>query len=286
MGSVRPPNVYEKSLLQRQGYTILEPALSSGSFASVFRARRNGEKIAVKLIDCDLNSVDYRYKFLPRELYVLKRLKHPFITVIYDIFTIANRVYIFMELASGDAIDMLKDGPLAEPKCQVLFKQVCSALSYMHSLGIAHRDIKCENILLNESQTVAKLTDFGFARIVYDQSTGKKLLTETHCGSAAYVAPEILEPGPVDAIIADCWSIGVVLYVLMNNRLPFTDKGIERQLRKQKKKEYYFANQLSKDCEQLIANLLEPDIKSRYKMDYKVIGIFFTCLVNYLMRNN
>ena len=272
MGTVRPPNDYEKSLLKKKGYTIIEPAISSGSFAAVFRARRNGQKIAAKLIDCELNSDDYRYKFLPRELYVLKKLKHPFITFIYDIFTITNRVFIFMELAAGDALDMLKNGPLSEPKCQLLYKQVCSALHYMHSLGIAHRDLKCENILINESRTVAKITDFGFARKVYDQNTGRKIRTETHCGSAAYVAPEVLLPDiPFDAIRADCWSIGVVLFVLVNNRLPFTDKDIERQYRKQMKKDYTFDRKLSNDCEDVIINLLEPDIKLRYSMTQLLI---------------
>ena len=269
MTTVRPPNEYEKSLLKRKGYTIIEPAISSGSFAAVFRARRNGQKIAVKLIDCGSTSIsdNYRYKFLPRELYVLTKLKHPFITLIYDIFTITNRIYIFMELAAGDVIDMLKNGPLTESKCKILYKQVCSALHYMHSLGIAHRDLKCENILINESRTVAKITDFGFARKVYDQNTGRKIMTETHCGSAAYVAPEVLlSEIPFDAIRADCWSIGVVLFVLVNNRLPFSTKSGSRQYRKQMKKEYSFNRPLSRECMDLIANLLEPDIKSRYTM--------------------
>ena len=265
-GSVKAPNHFERSLLLRKGYKVIDPAVSSGSFASVFRATHKGQMIAVKLIDCELNSDDYRYKFLPRELYVLKKLRHPFIATIYDIFTIGNRLFIFMELADGDAIDMLRDGALPEFKCQVLFKQVCTGLEYIHGLGIAHRDIKCENILLFRNQTVAKLTDFGFARMVYDQPTGIKILTQTHCGSAAYVAPEILEPGPVDAIRADCWSIGVVLFVLVNNRLPFTDKNIERQLRKQKKRQYFFAQELSNNCEDIISNLLEPDLKLRYNM--------------------
>lgn len=265
-GRLAPPTEQEKNLLRKKGYTIEGSALNAGSFAAVYKASLKGQTIAVKVIDCELNSEDYRFKFLPRELYVLKRLKHPFITAIFDIFTINNRIFVFMELAEGDAIDMLKSGPLRESKAQLTFKQIASALEYMHGLGIAHRDLKCENVLLYKKETVAKLTDFGFSRICFDRSTGRRMLTETHCGSAAYVAPEVLQPGPVDAIRADCWSIGVVLFVFVNNRLPFTDKNIARQLRKQKKQEYRFYTQISADCQNLIRSLLNPDIKVRSDM--------------------
>ena len=263
---VAPPTSQERNMLKRKGYTIEKSALNSGSFAAVYKASRDGQQIAVKLIDCELNSEDYRYKFLPRELYVLKRLKHKYITTIFDIFTINNRIFVFMELAKGDAIDMLKSGPLKESKAQPMFKQISTALEYMHDLGIAHRDLKCENVLLYKDETVAKLTDFGFSRICFERSTGRRMLTETHCGSAAYVAPEILQPGPVDAIRADCWSMGVVLFVFVNNRLPFTDKNIARQLKKQRNKDYKFYNIISNDCEELIRSLLNPEIKNRLDM--------------------
>ena len=265
---VSPPNIRELELLAKKNYTIIGSAISCGSFAAVYKAKRNEQTIAVKIIDCELNSEDYRYKFLPRELYVLKKLRHPFITTIYDIFTIGNRLFVFMELAIGDGIDLLKDGPLAERQCKILFKQISLGLQYMHNLGIAHRDLKCENILLYNNKTVAKLTDFGFSRNCFDTKTGKRILVETHCGSAAYVGPEVLEPGSIDAIKADCWSIGVVLYVFLNNRLPFNDKSISRQLRKQKTRQYYFHVVISKECEDLIRKLLNPDITFRYSMKH------------------
>ena len=264
---VEPLTQYEKSVLKRKDYTIIEPPIGKGAYSRVFKAKRNGHNLAAKVIDCEHVSEDFRYKFLPRELYVLRKLKHPFIIRVDDIFTIANRVFVFMEMAAGDSLEMLKTEPYSEPKIQLLVKQVCTALEYMHGLGIAHRDIKCENILLNSDKSVAKLSDFGFARKVYDLSTGRKILTETHCGSIAYVAPEVLEPGPIDAIRADCWSVGVLVFVWINKYFPFTDKhNIKRLHKKQIKKRYKFVDGLSDDCKQLISKLMEPDYKLRYTM--------------------
>jgi len=137
----------------------------------------------------------------------------------------------------------------------------------MHSNGIAHRDIKCENVLLNRSQTVAKLTDFGFSRTCFDNKTGKRLLSETYCGSAAYVAPEVLKAQPYNAICSDVWSLGVVLYVMVNNKLPFPfEHDLKSMLKYQCEKKYKFAVPLSDSIKDLIAKQLEPNIQSRINM--------------------
>jgi len=103
----------ELELLRRKGYTIMEQ-LNAGSFSKVCKAKnRENVMIAVKIIDLEKTSLDYRNKFLPRELYTLKKLRHKYIITVYDIFTIRNRIYIFMDLADGgDIMDMLRNGPL------------------------------------------------------------------------------------------------------------------------------------------------------------------------------
>ncbi|XP_017494896.1 PREDICTED: testis-specific serine/threonine-protein kinase 2-like, partial [Rhagoletis zephyria] len=150
-------------LLAIKGYTVGDP-LNSGSFACVCKATAKGKPAAVKVIDLEKTSDDYRLKFLPRELYTMKKLSHPYVIQVLDIFAIGNRVLVFMELADGgDMLDLLQalKHPLSEEKARAYYLQFGDALRYMHSVGFAHRDIKCENILLNKDKSAAKLTDFG-----------------------------------------------------------------------------------------------------------------------------
>jgi serine kinase len=258
---------YERQLLQKKGFTVGDP-INSGSFSRVCRATYQNRAIAAKIIDLEKTSTDYRFKFLPRELYTMKKIRHSFVITIYDIFTIQNRVFVFMELAEGgDILDLLKDGALTESRAKVLYKQIADALRYIHSMGVAHRDIKCENVLLNRQRNIAKLADFGFSRTCFDNSTGRRLLSDTYCGSAAYVAPEVLKAEPYNAMISDVWSLGVVLFVLLNNRLPFSDSNLKKMLQKQLYKKYEFKNNsLSDKAKDLIDKQLEPNIQARYTM--------------------
>lgn len=88
------------AILAMKGYTIGD-ALNSGSFACVCKATYKNKPAAVKVIDLEKTSDDYRLKFLPRELYTIKKLKHRFLIQVIDIYAIGNRVLVFMELADG-----------------------------------------------------------------------------------------------------------------------------------------------------------------------------------------
>ena len=111
-------------LLAIKGFKVGEP-LNSGSFACVCKATFNGEVAAVKVIDLEKTSDDYRLKFLPRELYTMKKLKHRFLIKIHDIYVIGNRVLIFMELADGgDLLDMLhKTKALSEERARFFYSK-------------------------------------------------------------------------------------------------------------------------------------------------------------------
>ncbi|XP_017489120.1 PREDICTED: testis-specific serine/threonine-protein kinase 2-like, partial [Rhagoletis zephyria] len=255
-------------LLEKKGFKLGDP-LNSGSFACVCRATFKGTGVAAKVIDLEKTSDDYRIKFLPRELYTMKKLKHKYLIEVLDIFVVGNRVIIFMELAEGgDFLDMLKETKeLSEKKARFFYRQFGDALRYMHSVGFAHRDIKCENILLNKARTEAKLTDFGFTRSVNEKSTGQQVMSDTYCGSAAYVAPEVLKAQPYNALVSDVWSNGVVLYVLTQNRLPFGERDTKKLLVSQLEKNYKFVKSISKELKDLIDVHLNPDPASRSNME-------------------
>lgn len=96
-------------------------------------------------------------------------------------------------------------------------------------MDIVHRDIKCENILLNEHFKI-KLTDFGFSKII---NRGKRLNCHTYCCSLGYASPEVLSSRPYDGKSSDIWSLGVVLYVMLNKKMPFSRKNIKIMYKQQ-----------------------------------------------------
>ncbi|CAG2102155.1 unnamed protein product [Medioppia subpectinata] len=261
-------NARELQSLTTRGLTLETRSISCGSYANVYKAKTaNGESRAVKIIDCTKVSNDYRERFLPRELYALKKLNHRFIATVFETFLVSNRMFMVMELATGgDLLDILKEneGPLENSKSRVMFRQIAEALKYMHSEGIVHRDLKCENVLIFDNKKVAKITDFGFARTVYLHTTGRRLLTETACGTIGYVSPELLGGHPFDAMASDCWSLGVILYVMSTTKLPFNTR---HQRRRQLTKRYKLPERLHNDCKDIIKKLLEPTVSDRPKMD-------------------
>lgn len=261
--------IEDEKRLEERGYK-LGTQISSGSFARVFRALHNHTgPCAAKVIDLSSTSEEYRLKFLPRELYTMKKLKHPNVINILDIFAIDKKmVVIFMELAEGgDLLDLLREeGALNETRSRTFFCQFGDAIRYMHGLNFAHRDIKCENILLNRTRTIARLTDFGFARTCFDAISGYRLLSDTYCGSAAYVAPEVLKSQPYSPLKSDVWSCGIVLFVLLNNRLPFSDTDNKKLAKRQTERKYNFSRNLSTDAKELINHLLNPNPIQRPSM--------------------
>ena len=131
---------------------------------------------------------------------------------------------------------------------------------------MAHRDIKSENILLDRYFNV-KLTDFGFCREAGRDKSGKTILSKTYCGSAAYVAPEVLQSTPYDPKQSDVWSLGVVLFVMVNNALPFDDSDLAKMVQRQLAKQWHFStkvvDKLSPELKDLIRSMLEPDPQKR-----------------------
>lgn len=254
-------------LLEKRGFKLGDP-LNSGSFACVCRATFNSTPVAAKVIDLEKTSDDYRIKFLPREIYTMKKLKHKYLIEIIDIFVVGNKVIVFMELAEGgDFLDLLHEAKaLPEERARYFYLQFGDGLKYMHSIGFAHRDIKCENILLNKDRSISKLTDFGFTRSCFEKQSGQRLLSDTYCGSAAYVAPEVLKSQPYNPLVSDVWSMGVVLYVLVMNRLPYSDRDTKKLLKSQLEHNYRFVKNISSELKDLIATHLNPNPATRANM--------------------
>jgi serine kinase len=218
-------------------------------------------KVACKIINKDKASDEFISKFLPRELSIIRYLQHPNIVEAYEIFELGSSIYIFMEYCpKGDLLEHLRaSGGMSEATAHHHFGQVVDALKYLHGHGIAHRDLKCENILMHENNTV-KLSDFGFARCctTADPAIGgdsKALLSQTYCGSAAYAAPEILQGIPYNPFMYDVWALGCILYIMVCARMPFDDRDTRKMLKVQLSKRipYPQSVQLTRNLTELIA---------------------------------
>lgn len=257
--------------LKERGYNIGKK-IGKGSYATVVSAEyHDGDKtfpLACKVVDKSRAPNDFLSKFLPRELDIITKLEHPFIIQIHSILQRGQKIFIFMRYAeNGDLLRYIQEqGPLLEYQAKVWFFQMVKAIKHLHGLGIAHRDLKCENILISRNMNI-KIGDFGFARSCEDEK-GNQVLSTTYCGSAAYAAPEVVKGEPYDPKMADVWSLGIILFIMLNGSMPFDDSNIKQLLKDQISSNYHFGNKveekLTTRCKTLVSLILNPNVASRW----------------------
>jgi serine kinase len=231
-------------------------------------------RLASKIINKKKASDDFVTKFLPRELQIVTRLEHPNIVRVYDVVEFDHHVYIFMDWCDkGDLLEYIKaKGHISESRSRQYFKQLLSAVRYLHSLDLAHRDLKCENVLLASREQV-RISDFGFARYCRDKN-GKRVLSNTYCGSAAYAAPEILQGTSYNPKLYDMWSLGCVLFIMLTGHMPYDESNIQRMLKNQLERILTYPAQVENDfsdsAKNLICHLLEPDVTRRANIEQAI----------------
>ncbi|XP_078492914.1 testis-specific serine/threonine-protein kinase 3-like [Ciona intestinalis] len=260
-------------LLKDRGYKI-QNTLGEGAYSKVKSAYSNrlGREVAIKCINTKLAPKDFVEKFLPRELQTLPLLRHENIVRVYEILEASDGyVYIVMEAArNGDMLRFVqKRGALPEYDIKRYFWELCQAINYCHEKNICHRDLKCENLLLDKNFKLL-LTDFGFSKPMNTDARGRMVLSSTFCGSAAYAAPEIIQGKPYDPRMHDMWSLGVILYIMSCGHMPFDDSNVKKMLKIQLKNHLRFPPRvndvLSGELKTLIRQLIQPDVTQRATM--------------------
>lgn len=150
----------------------------------------------------------------------MEKLDHQHIAKLYEAFDTHKQVFLIIEHVNGGSLhSYLKsksDRQMPEPEAKFLFKQVVRAVNYCHARCITHRDIKLENILLNEKKNEVKVIDFGFSTCIPNTQKVKLF-----CGTPSYMAPEIVSKKEYLGPPADAWALGVLYFALLNGRFPF-----------------------------------------------------------------
>lgn len=208
---------------RRLGPFVLLSLLGAGGFAAVYRAEdtRLGRAVAVKLLHASLATDDAFLRRFDVEARASARLRHRHIVTVYEVGQSEDgRPYLVMELLDGTPLSTLmpKLAPMPLDGAISVLAQLASALDYVHSQGLVHRDVKPSNVMLSDSGEVT-LMDFGVARAL----DGGAELTQTGVltGTPIYMAPEQIiheDIGPA----ADIYALGVLAYELLAGRPPFT----------------------------------------------------------------
>ena len=258
--------VLENQKKFKEIYKLFENPLGSGAYGEVWLCTHlsTSEVRAVKiLLKESISQEDLDKRTVFEEVEILKRLDHPNILKVYEYFESKKKYFIVMEFCrNGDLFGRVeKHGLLDEALSATVTKQLLSALTYLHSKSIIHRDIKSENLLLSDSESHSeiniKLIDFNIATV-------KKEKLETQ-GTLDYMAPEVFAGNYNEK--CDVWGAGVILFSVLTGVLPFggeDDEEIERNIKTAKVSFDHpaFAS-ISKQCKSFISKLLEKNPKSR-----------------------
>ncbi|KAI8850374.1 kinase-like domain-containing protein [Chytridium lagenaria] len=170
-----------------------------------------------------------------------------------------------MEFASGgELIEYIAArNHLHEKEARRFFRQLISAMDHCHLANVVHRDLKLENLLLTDNKTLI-ISDFGLGR-TFQNDTDE--LMKTFCGTPNYAAVELISGIPYIGVKSDIWAMGVVLYVMMTGKPPFTGENISALYSKIKAVDYTCPDYFSPELKSLFSKILKKDPKTRIDMD-------------------
>ena len=239
-----------------------------------------GRVVAIKSFNKAKNNEDNKNKII-YETNMMRRLYHPAIVKILEMFESDKYILITMEYINGGNLYSFvkKRRKLTEKTAKFLFWQIIQGIKYMHSRGVVHRDIKLENILIDLNNNV-KICDFGIGKVMPStQSPSSSWILHEQCGTPMYIAPEILlstKESGYEAFPVDLWSAGIALYIMLSGTLPFTLNNNIDEVNHNNNNALQYAiinsdpnpiEGISKEAKDLLKGLLDKNPKTRYTPD-------------------
>jgi serine/threonine protein kinase/Tfp pilus assembly protein PilF len=248
-------------------YQIIEE-LGKGGMGRVYKAldQETHEKMALKLIKPEIAANQKTVERFRNELTTARKIVHKNVCRMYDLGRDKGSYYITMEYIPGQDLKSFirQSGQLTVGKAISIAKQVCSGLAEAHKLGVVHRDLKSNNIMIDQDGNV-RIMDFGIAR-----SLGTKGITEAGVmiGTPEYMSPEQVEAKEVDQR-SDIYSLGIILYEMVTGQVPFegdTPFAVGVKHKSERPKDPRELNtQISEDLSRLILKCLEKEREKRYQ---------------------
>ena len=228
--------------------------IGKGAFGKVTLGvhKLTGKHVAIKTFEKSYMKDDFSRKKVFQEVYILKKIHHSNIIRLLEVFESSKHFFIVMEYAgAGDLLHYVKKKRrLQENEARFIFKQILYGLGHCNCRSVLHRDIKLDNVLLDNEKGI-KLCDFGVSKIIK-----KHQFIKEQCGTPAYIAPEIIADEGYEGFFADLWSLGVVLYAMLCGTVPFKAPNMKELHVLIKKGDYKFPVEISKESKDLIQKLL------------------------------
>ncbi|MBI4864652.1 MAG: serine/threonine protein kinase [Candidatus Riflebacteria bacterium] len=205
------------------GYRPIE-MIGKGGFARVFRVRsaRLGREVALKLMGPFDSKDPELFKRCRREIETLSKLSHPGLIAVHEVGSAAGHLYYTMDLVHGTSLahQLGENGVLTLARLTALGEQVAETLFYLHGQGVVHRDIKPDNILMDEDRGPI-LADLGLAHV---EEVTAMTAASAIIGTPSYLTPEQITGGPATPA-TDIYQLGVVLFRAATGQVPFSNKN-------------------------------------------------------------
>ncbi|XP_034859360.1 serine/threonine-protein kinase Nek5 isoform X1 [Mirounga leonina] len=239
-------------------------AIGEGAFGKAFLAKGKSDSKHCVIKEIDFAKMPIQEKEASeKEVILLAKMKHPNIVTFFSSFQENNRLFIVMEYCDGGdlmrRIHRQRGVLFSEDQILSWFVQISLGLKYIHDRKILHRDIKAQNIFLSKNGMVAKLGDFGIARVLNNSME----LARTCVGTPYYLSPEICQNKPYNNK-TDIWSLGCVLYELCTLKHPFEGNNIHQLVLRICQAHFApISPRFSRDLQALISQLFEVSPRDR-----------------------
>ena len=232
--------------------------IGEGGFGRVrlCRRRSDGVEVVIKSIDKFRLTTEEKRKAVMREVAIMKSIKHEGIISIIDYFQNKEAHHIVMKYFSRTSLLQYAPHrrPFSDQTLRHIVTQLAEAVAYLHEMGIAHRDIKPQNILVNSEGDI-KVIDLGLS-VMGDQSEAKI------AGTPYYMSPQLLSKRLYDPFKADIWAMGVLVYWLVLGYMPQSNEGSKKRSHKATF-QLHFPVDMHPGIEYLITKMLNEDPKER-----------------------
>lgn len=245
----------------RVGDYELHQVLGEGSFGKVKVARHvsTSELFAVKIVGkCSISDIEEAERVY-RETAILTTLRHENVIRLCEVIDTSSKVYLVMEFArGGELLEYIsKKRVLSERETNRIVHQMVDGIDYCHKKNVIHRDLKLENVLLDESGCI-KIADFGLSNSI---KFGQKMGTD--CGTPSYTSPEQISSRRQVGAATDVWSLGVMVFTMMCGFLPFVGTSTRQIFRKIVAGQYLIPDFISDEGRNFLERLLTVDVDER-----------------------